>query len=47
MLWKRRLLYKCIIECDIENKFCLIGTILADIVTEDQEEDDSEDEANH
>jgi ribosomal protein S27AE len=34
---------KCGNECDIENKFCSnCGTILADIVTEDQVEDDSE-----
>jgi hypothetical protein len=34
---------KCGNECDIENKFCSnCGTILADIVTEDQEVDDSE-----
>jgi hypothetical protein len=34
---------KCGNECDIENKFCSnCGTRIADIVTEDQEEDDSE-----
>jgi hypothetical protein len=34
---------KCGNECDIENKFCSsCGTILADIVTEDQEVDNSE-----
>jgi hypothetical protein len=34
---------KCGNESDIENKYCSnCGTILADIVTEDQEEDESE-----